>query len=345
MSREIKYVQAISEAQVQSMEKDPSIFLFGVGVADPSGIFGSTVEARKEFGRPRVFDTPMSENTLTGIGVGAAICGMRPILVHARNDFLLLTMDQIVNHAAKWKYMCGGSVPVTIRCIVGRGWGQAAQHSQSFHGMFAQVPGLKVVLPSNAYDAKGLLYSALLDPDPVICIEHRWLFDKTAPVPEAPYKIPFGKANVVAPGKDLTCVAVSYQVGEAIAAREKLLAEGIEMEVIDLRSARPIDTETILASVAKTGRLLVTDIAHGTAGIAAEVAALAVEKGFSSLKAPVARVTLPDCPTPCSPALETLYYPSVDTLMVAARGLVSSRKARPAPRHESLPAVDFQGPF
>ena len=184
--REIKYVEAISEAHIQSMEKDPSVFIMGVGVDDPNGIFGSTREAFKKFGSKRVFETPMSENALTGIGIGASLCGLRPVLVHARNDFLLLTMDQIVNHAAKWRYMAGGklSVPFLIRAIIGRGWGQAAQHSQSLQALFAHVPGLQVIMPSTPYDAKGLILASMESNHTTICIEHRWLYDKTGPVPE-----------------------------------------------------------------------------------------------------------------------------------------------------------------
>ncbi len=342
--RTLKFGEAIAEATIQAMEAEPRLFVMGEGVDDPKGSFGTTLAPFKKFG-DRVFDTPLSEGAVTGVAIGAALAGTPSLLVHLRCEFALVSMDQIVNHAAKWKYMCGGSVPITIRCVIGRGWGQAAQHSQSFHGMFAQVPGLKVVLPSNAYEAKGLLYSALLDPDPVICIEHRWLFDKSAPVPEAPYKIPFGKANVAAPGKDITCVAVSYQVSEAIQARERLLAEGIEMEVIDLRSARPLDADTILASLAKTGRLMVTDISHGSAGIAGEVAALAAERGFSFLKAPVARVALPECPTPCSPALEALYYPTVDSLLEKARQLVKAKRSVKLAKAAEVTPLEFQGPF
>lgn len=344
--RNLKYGEALAEATIQAMEAEPRLFVMGEGVDDPKGSFGTTLAPFRRFGKERVFDTPLSEGAVTGVAIGAALAGTPSLLVHLRCEFALVSMDQIVNHAAKWKYMCGGSVPITIRCIVGRGWGQAAQHSQSFHGMFAQVPGLKVVLPSNAYEAKGLLYSALLDPDPVICIEHRWLHDKSTAVPEAPYRIPIGKANVVAAGKDLTCVALSYQVGEAVLAREKLLAEGIEMEIVDLRSARPLDLPTLLGSIRKTGRLLVTDIGHGTAGLAAEVVALACEHAFAELKAPAIRITLPECPTPCSSALEALYYPTVDSLIEAARRLVhGDGKERRQTRSASREAFDFQGPF
>lgn len=343
--RNLKYGEAIAEATIQAMEAEPRLFVMGEGVDDPKGSFGTTLAPFQRFGRERVFDTPLSEGAVTGVAIGAALAGTPSLLVHLRCEFALVSMDQIVNHAAKWKYMCGGNVPITIRCIVGRGWGQAAQHSQSFHGMFAQVPGLKVVLPSNAFEAKGLLYSALLDPDPVICIEHRWLHEKATLVPQAPYCIPIGRAHVAAPGKDLTCVALSYQVGEALLARDRLLKEGIEMEVVDLRSARPLDTETILESLRKTGRLVVTDIAHGTGGIAAEVAAVAAERGFSHLKAPVVRVTLPDCPTPCSPTLEAAYYPTVETLVTEAKRLVGMGSVRPALPARELSPSEFLGPF
>jgi acetoin:2,6-dichlorophenolindophenol oxidoreductase subunit beta len=343
--RNLKFGDALAEATIQAMEAQPKLFVMGEGVDDPKGSFGTTLAPFKKFGPSRVFDTPLSEGAITGVAIGAALAGTPSLLVHLRCEFALVAMDQLVNHAAKWKYMCGGSVPITIRCVVGRGWGQAAQHSQSFHGMFAQVPGLKVVLPSNAYDAKGLLYSALLDPDPVVCIEHRWLFDKEAPVPEAPYRIPIGKANVVAPGKDLTCAALSYQVGEAARAREILLEQGIEMEIVDMRSVRPLDTQTLLASVRKTGRLIVTDIAHGSAGFCAEVAAAAAQHAFSSLKAPVLRVALPECPTPCSPALEALYYPTVDSLVRAATQVLKKPSGSLAPPALETPARPFLGPF
>ena len=223
-----KYGQAISEAIVAAMEEDPRIIIMGEGVDDPKGAFGTTLEASLRFGSRRVFDTPLSESAMTGIAIGAALSGHPVITVHMRNEFLLLAMDQVVNHAAKWHYMFGGlaSVPLTIRCIVGRGWGQAAQHSQSFHGMFAQVPGLKVIMPSTPFDAKGLLYSAIRDPNPVICIEHRWLHEKEGEVPETIYSVPLGKAHVAAPGKNITCVAVSYQVHEALLARSELLKDG-----------------------------------------------------------------------------------------------------------------------
>lgn len=348
MTREIKYVQAISEAQIQAMDNDPSIFIFGVGVADPSGIFGSTVEARKKFGRPRVFDTPMSENTLTGIGVGAALCGMRPILVHARNDFLLLTMDQIVNHAAKWKYMAGGKLnsPLLIRAIIGRGWGQAAQHSQSLQALFAHIPGLQVIMPVSPYDAKGLILSSLESQRTTICIEHRWLYEKTGPVPEERYTIPFGKGNIVRKGKDVTLVAISHMVLEAKTVADELAKEGIDVEIIDPRSVRPLDEDMILESLKKTGRLVALDTAWISCGVTAEIAALAAEKGFKYLKAPVLRIGLPDVPTPCSSVLEAAYYPNAKSVAQSIRNLVAGLNEKISHHETAKPKEkEFSGPF
>jgi len=345
--RKIKYSEALAEATVAAMEENGRVFLIGEGIDDAKGVFGSTLPALKKFGAGRVMDSPLSENAITGIGIGAAIAGHPCVMIHMRNEFLLYAMDQIVNHAAKWHYMNAGTmnVPIVIRCIVGRGWGQAAQHSQSFHAMYAHVPGLKVILPSTPAEAKGLMYAAIRDPNPVICIEHRWLYDKVGEVPEENYEIPIGKANVMFPGKDVTCVAVSHQVIEAMAAREALLKEGIEMELIDLRSTRPLDTETILQSVRKTGRLIVADTALEVCGVSAEISASVAEKAFSSLKHPVVRIGLPDAPTPCSPTLEEAYYPKVSDIVEAARRMVTgTAQAKSAPVIEQ-PKHSFHGPF
>lgn len=347
--RKLKYSEALAEATLIAMEEDPRVFLMGEGIDDPKGTFGTTLEAFKRFGQKRVFDTPLSESAVTGIGIGAAIEGAPCVMIHMRNEFLMLAMDPIVNHAAKWHYMFGGvmKVPITIRVIVGRGWGQAAQHSQSLQALWAHIPGLKVILPSTPYEAKGLLYSAIKDPNPVICIEHRWLYGKEEEVPEGPYEIPIGKAKVIGPGQDLTCVAVSHQVYEAMEAREKLLEERIRMEVIDLRSVRPLDLPLILDSVRKTGRLLVTDTGIKSFGVSAEICAAVCETGFETLKAAPVRVALPDAPTPCSYALEEAYYPKVGDLMNAARQLVHGKRiSQTSPRTVPTPAdVPFTGPF
>lgn len=351
--REIKYSQALDEGLCQAMEQDSSVFVMGVGVDDPKGIFGTTLGALRKFGARRVFDTPLAENGLTGVAIGAAIEGLRPVLVHARNDFLLLTMDQLVNHAAKWRYMCGGklSVPLTVRAIIGRGWGQAAQHSQSLQALLMHVPGLKVVMPSTPYDAKGLLIASIEENAPVIVLEHRWLYDQTGPVPEEPFRVPIGKAAVLREGTDVTVVAISHMVVETKKAAATLQAEGIEAEILDLRTLAPLDTPAVLASVRKTGRLVIADHAWRTCGAGAEIAALAAEHALDALKAPVKRVTLPDTPTPCAAPLEKLYYPGATEIAAAAREAVfGSRLADAAPAHERHAASkehdrDFKGPF
>jgi pyruvate dehydrogenase E1 component beta subunit len=351
--RELKYSQALDEGLCQAMAADPGVFVLGVGVDDPKGIFGTTLGALKRFGPGRVFDTPLAENGLTGVAIGAAIERMRPVLVHARNDFLLLTMDQLVNHAAKWRYMCGGklSVPLTVRAIIGRGWGQAAQHSQSLQSLFMHVPGLKLVMPSTAYDAKGLLIAAIEDESPVIVLEHRWLYDHAGPVPEEPYRVPLGKAAVVRDGTDVSIIAVSHMVVEAKKAAESLQSEGIDAEIVDLRSLAPLDVPAIVASARKTGRVVVADHAWRTCGASAEIAALVVEHAFESLRAPVRRVTLKDSPTPCAAPLEKLYYPGAPDIAAACRDLVYGAKTRTAASSVESRSRgndferEFQGPF
>lgn len=343
--RTLKYSDAIAEATLQAMEDDPKLFVMGEGVDDAKGAFGTTLLAFQRYGSQRVMDTPLSESAMTGIGIGAAIAGHPCIMVHLRNEFLCLAMDQVINHAAKWHYMFAGKfkVPVVFRCIVGRGWGQAAQHSQSLHGLFAQIPGLKVVLPSNAYDAKGLLLAAIRDPNPVVFIEHRWLHDKAADVPEQRYEIALGKAQIVAEGEHATCVAVSYSVLDALKARAELLTSGISLEVIDARTVRPLDKATILASVAKTGRLVICDTAPGSGGISAEIAAVVAEEGFASLKAPIRRIGLPEVPTPCSAPLEESYYPSAGDIHEVVKKFFSSDKIKKI--QEKSDNSQFFGPF
>jgi pyruvate dehydrogenase E1 component beta subunit len=319
--REITYREAIKEALTQALEMDERIFIMGEGVDDPAGIFGTTLGLHNIFGRNRVFDVALAENGITGIAIGAALGGMRPILVHARMDFLVLAMDQIINHAAKWRYMFGGrvNVPLTIRTIIGGGWGSAAQHSQSLQALFMHIPGLKVIMPSAPYDAKGLLTASIADGNPVIFIEHRWLYDHSGYVPEEAYTIPMGKGVIRREGKDVTVVAASYMVFEAGIAAENLEKEGIDVEVIDLRSLKPLDENIIFNSIKKTGRLVIVDAGWKTGGISAEIAARASEKAFSYLKAPIQRVTLPDTPTPASPELEKSFYPRAPEIISAVR--------------------------
>jgi pyruvate dehydrogenase E1 component beta subunit len=346
--REILYREAIDEGTRQAMAKDASIFVMGVGVDDPNGIFGTTRGAYLEFGAARVFDTPLSEATLTGAAVGAALGGFHPMLVHARNDFLLLTMDQIVNNAAKWRYMSGGRlrVPLTIRAIIGRGWGQAAQHSQSLQAMFGHVPGLAVVMPATPGDVKGLLIAALTADYPVICLEHRWLYDRKGPVPEEPYAVPIGRAAIARAGRDVTIVAVSHMVLEALDAAQRLEADGVSAEVVDLRSVRPLDSDLVAESVRRTGRLVVADTGWRSFGVGAEVAARIGEVCFGGLKAPIRRVALPDVPTPCSSALEKVYYPGAQEIADAVRSTLGRHDgANDSPTVSTDSRGGFSGPF
>jgi pyruvate dehydrogenase E1 component beta subunit len=310
--RRLKYNQAISEATVQCMEADPNVFVAGIGVKDPGGIFGTTEEANRRF-PDRVHDIPNCENAFAGIAIGAAAVGKRPLVVHPRNDFMFLATDMLLNLAAKWKYMYqnGTSVPVVMRGIIGRGWGQGATHSQSLHALFGHFPGLYVATPACASDAKGLLASALTGDVPVVLLESRAVYEYEDDVPEEPYRIPFGQGRIVREGTDVTIVGASLMAYEARRAADILRTEhGISAEVIDPRSIRPLDEDIILNSVAKTRHLVVADTSWATYGFAAEVAALAAEKAFADLRAPVRRVTLPDGPAPVSKPLEDAFHPT-----------------------------------
>ena len=318
------YVDALNEAHRQLMESDPAVYVIGEGIDDPGGVFGSTKGLIQKFGPDRVVDIPIAENGLTGIAFGSAICGMKPIFVHMRQDFLPMCMDQIVNHAAKWFYMTGGkcNAPIVIRALTGRGWGSAAQHSQALHGMFTAFPGLRVATPATPYDAKGLLISAVRDGNPVMFCEHRWLYSFEGYVPEEMFEVPFGKAVVRKEGTDVTIVAVSLMVYEAVKAARELEKEGISAEVIDPRTIKPLDRAAIAESVRKTGRLIVADTAGIATGISAEITACACEDVFASLKTAPVRIGLPDCPTPASPELEKFFYPGANEIVEAARKMV-----------------------
>jgi len=315
------YKQALLEAQDQLLATDGRVYLIGEGIDDPGGVFGSTLGLAKKYGPDRVMDMPISENGMTGVTLGSAICGMRPILIHMRMDFLPMGMDMLVNHAAKWHYMTGGrlNAPLVIRSIIGKGWGSAAQHSQALHGLFLSVAGLKIAVPATPYDAKGLLISASRDGNPVLFCEHRWLYDFNGYVPEEQYSVEFGKAVVRRPGKDITIVAVSLMVYEAIKAAQELEKLGIDAEIVDPRTIKPLDMDTILSSVAKTGRLLIADCGPATGGFASETAARVAEKGFQYLKTRVGIIGLPDCPTPASPVLEKAFYPDSADIVRLAR--------------------------
>jgi len=324
-TRKVSYTVAVREALDYALAEDESIFVMGQGVDDPSGMFGITLDLDKKYGSHRVFDTPLSENALTGIAIGASLTGMRPVYMHNRPDFLLMAMDQIVNHASKWSYMFGGhiSVPIVIHATVGRGWGGAAQHTQTLQGLFMHVPGLHLVMPSTPFDAKGLILSAIADNNPTIIIEHRWLYRQSGHVPEGPYAIPFGRGVVRRIGKDVTIVAISYMVVEAMQAAEELSAEGINVEIIDPRTLKPLDEEIILQSVQKTGRLIIADTGWKTGGVGAEIAAMVAEKGFEYLKAPVKRVASLDIPTPACYVLEDRFYAGKANIVSCCKEILS----------------------
>ncbi len=325
--RTLSYPDAVREALDLALDLDPKVFVMGQGVDDPSGMFGATRGLHLKHGADRVFDTPLAENGMTGIAVGAAIGGMRPVYFHNRPDFLLLALDQLANHAAKWSYMFGGevSVPLVVWACIGRGWGSAAQHSQALQGLFLHIPGLHLAMPSTCYDAKGLLLSAIADNNPVVILEHRHNFRQKGRVPRGAYHVPLGKGIVRREGRDVTLAAVSCMAVEAYRAALELSKEGIEAEVLDLRSLHPLDEELLLSSLEKTGRLVVADTGWTTGGVTAEIAARAAEKGFRHLRAPVRRVACPDVPTPAGYTLEEAFYPGAPEIVRAARDVVGWR--------------------
>jgi pyruvate dehydrogenase E1 component beta subunit len=323
--RELSYAEAIREALGQAMEADPRVFLFGEDVGVYGGAFGVSGDLFHRFGQDRVLDTPISELGIAGAAVGAALTGMRPVLEIQFSDFITLAMEQIVNQAAKIRFMFGGkaSVPMVVRLPGGSGTGAAAQHSQSLEAWFAHVPGLKVVQPSTPHDAKGLLLAAIDDPNPVLIFEHKLLYKTRGPVPSEPYRVPLGRAAVRREGRDLTIVAPSIMALRAAAAAERLAADGIDAEVIDLRCIRPIDTETLVASVSKTHRLMVVYEGVKTMGIGAEIAArIAESDAFDYLDAPIVRLGGADTPIPYNPVLEKAAVPQEDDIVAAAQRLV-----------------------
>lgn len=325
--RQISYAQSINEALHQIIGRNGRVFLIGQGVTSPWYVGTTTIGLVDRFGPERIIDTPVSENGMTGVAIGAALAGLHPILMFPRMDFMYYAMDQIANHAANWHYMFGGraSVPLTIWGIINRGGEQAAQHAQALQAMFMHIPGVKVVMPGTPYDAKGLLVASIQDDNPVIYIDDRWLYNETGEVPETIYSVPIGKGELRKEGKDATLVAMSYMVSEAMKAANSLENEGINVEVIDLRSLKPLDEKLLLASVKKTGRLVVADGGWKRCGVGAEISALVMEKTFRYLKAPVARVSLPDAPAPASPALEKKYYRTAKDIAKAVKHMLEAK--------------------
>lgn len=344
--RQLTYAQAIREGTLQCMEEDENVILIGEGV--PDGVFGTTEKLQAWF-PDRVFDSPLSENAVTGACIGAAINGKRPIMVHQRADFSLLALDQIINNAAKWRVMFGGvsSVPMVIRMVVGRGWGQGPQHSQSFHNLFAAIPGLKVVMPTTPYDAKGIMVAAIRSDDPVIILEHRWLYNIADDVPQEIYEVPLDEAALLRYGNDVTVVGFSYTTIEALKAHEFLTKNyGISIEVIDTVSAAPLDIAGIVNSVKHTGRLIVADISHTTGSIGGEIVRQVVEEAFHYLKCAPIVLGSEDRPQSTSHLTNKDFY--TDTYDIVNTCLAFMGKdeiTKVYPEYHDIPDKSFVGPF
>jgi pyruvate/2-oxoglutarate/acetoin dehydrogenase E1 component len=325
--RELTIVEAIREALAEEMSRDPNVFIMGEDVGRAGGVFNVTAGLQDEFGRDRVMDTPIAEAGFTGLGVGAALTGMRPVVELLFCDFLTLAMDQIVNQAAKLYYMTGGQakVPLVIRTLIGTGRGAAAQHSQSLQAWVAHVPGLKVVMPSTPADAKGLLKAAIRDDNPVVFLEDKMNYQIKGLVPAGDYTIPLGMADVKRVGSDVSFIATSSMVQVALAAAEMLAGENINAEVVDPRTLKPLDKVTIVESVKKTGRAVVLDEGHLSYGVTAEIAAIIADEAFDYLDAPVKRLGALDAPVPMAPVLEKETVPNEQQLVATTRGLFGRR--------------------
>lgn len=345
--RTITYAQALYEATHQEMARDDSVFVFGLNVDDARGLYGTTLDLHKEFGRERNFDTPLSEDAMTGVAIGAALAGGRPIHVHQRMDFLLLCMNQLVNIAAKSSYMFAGAVqvPIVVRAVVGRSWGQGAQHSQALHSYFMHVPGIKVAAPSTPHDAKGCLIAAIRDNNPVIFMENRMLYNIRGIVPEEEYEIPFGQARLLTSGDDLTIVGISHMLVECIRAKHLLEQVDVQAEVIDPITLTPIDIDTIATSVEKTGRLLVVDNGWTTCGAASEIITAVVERLQGRRQITVKRLGYAPTPCPTTKPLENLFYPNAQTIALAGYELMQSATPWQPPLAEATEIAEFKGPF
>jgi len=346
-NRELSYAQALHEAVKQEMELDENVFVFGLGVDDVKGMYGTTKDLEKHFGPSRNFDTPLSEDAMTGVAIGAALSGLRPIHVHQRMDFLLLCMNQLVNVAAKASYTFGGafSVPIVVRAIIGRSWGQGAQHSQSFHSYFMHTPGIKVAAPVTPHDAKGCMIAAIRDNNPVILVEHRMLYGNTGYVPEESYEVSFGKARTLTNGENITIVAVSHMVVEAVRATHLLQSQGITVELIDPVTLTPIDIDTIMASVLKTRNLLVVDNGWVCAGAAAEIVSQVAERLMNGPGINIQRMGFAPTPCPTTKPLETLFYPNSITIAAKVYTMITGKSDWIPVADESKEIAEFRGPF
>jgi pyruvate/2-oxoglutarate/acetoin dehydrogenase E1 component len=348
IERALSYAQAVREATDQELSRDPSVVLFGLDVDDPRGIQGTTLGLVEKYGPERVFGTPLSEDAMTGTAIGMALAGLRPIHVHIRMDFLMLAMNQLVNVAAKSRYMYGGQahLPLVVRAMIGKSWGQGAQHSQGLHSFFMHVPGIKVVAPATPYDAKGCLIAAVRDDNPVLYVEHRLLHFQNGPVPAEAYEVRPGKARITVPGEDITLVGISYMQTECLRAQRYLADIGIHAEVIDPIWLSPLDIDTIALSVERTGRLLVVDTAWTNCGASAEIVAQVAERlqGVRDLRLKRMGYAPTTCPT--TPVLEDLFYPNGRTIAGTVRDLIEERTTGWLPNERpDLASIEFKGPF
>lgn len=348
MNRNLSFVDAIREASDQEMQRDKSVIVFGLDVDDPKAIQGTTKGLLAKYGSKRVFGTPLSEDAMTGAAIGMALAGLRPIHIHIRMDFMLLAMNQLINIAAKSHYMYGGQVniPLVVRSMIGRSWGQGAQHSQGLYSFFMHVPGLKVVAPTTPYDAKGCLIQAIRDNNPVIYIEHRLLHFQKGPVPKKLYTITPGKARITAKGDDITLVGISYMQVECQRATVYLEEKEIKAEVIDPIWLSPLDVDTIVKSVKKTGRLLVVDNDWTTAGASAEIVAQVSERLQNKKNIQVLRMGFANVTCPPTPTLEKLYYPNARNIASKSYEMVrGSDKGWVPDERLDLQEIEFRGPF
>ncbi len=346
-TEKISYRAAINQALHQEMERDKSIFIYGIDVADHKRIFGSTTNLLEKFGPQRVFSTPLSEEALLGFGLGAAINGLRPINVHIRVDFLLLAINQLVNMVASYNYGSDGKlqVPLVIRAIIGKGWGQSYQHSKSLQSFFAHIPGLKVVMPTTPADAKGLLISAIRDNNPVVILEHRMLYDVEDEVPIEPVAVPFGKGQIIREGKDLTIVATSYSVVSAVKAAEVLEKVGVSVEVIDPRSIFPLDVDLIIKSVKKTGHCIIADYDWTFCGFSAEVATRIYDKLSRKLKSEIVRLGFAPTHCPSTRELENEFYTDSNDLIRAVEKKLKLSRINLSKENFYSYENKFRGPF
>jgi len=356
--RLLSVAEALREATDLCLDRDPRVFVIGEGVADPKGIFGTTSGLAEKYGRERVVEMPLAENGFTGMAIGAALMGQRPLIIHQRVDFSLLSLEQLFNNAAKSCYITRGRhrVPLVVRMIIGRGWGQGPAHSQSLETLFASIPGLKVVMPATAREAKGMLIAAVEDDNPVIFIEHRWVHYATGAVPAGYYTVPLDGPRCVRPGSAVTIVATSYMLFEALNAAGELARIGIEAEVFDLAVLRPLNLEPVLDSVRRTGHLVTVDTGFRLLGLGAEITATVTERAFGALRRAPLRLGLSDHPTPSSRSLLKEFYPTALTILDGIAGMLDIPADRLAPARArvvedlarlpaDIPNPAFRGPF